>query len=167
MTEIRKLRSILRLSSLDALQPAVTLQGSGSTSGWQQGCLLPGSMCCLQGSDGNPRAAGQCDPGRSRTAMPKGISPALPAAYPKILAPFLVSKASKTTAACVGQVPPLPGQPGHENTGSGFFYDRSPLLPALPWCFPCRAERPPGWLLSQAAWAKGLQKDEPSGAGAI
>lgn len=28
-------------------------------------------------------------------------------------------------------------------------------------------QRPPGWLLSQAAWAKGLQKDEPSGAGAI
>lgn len=140
MAEIRKLRWILQLSGLDALQPAVTLQGSGTTSGWQQGCLLPGSMCCLQGSNGNPRAAGQCAPGRSRTAMPYGISPALLADYPETLPPFLFSKASETTAVCGGQVPPLPGQPGHENTGSAFSCDRSPLLPALPWCFPCRAE---------------------------
>lgn len=27
-------------------------------------------------------------------------------------------------------------------------------------------QRPPGWLLGQAGLAKGLQKDEPSGAGA-
>lgn len=28
-------------------------------------------------------------------------------------------------------------------------------------------QRPPGWLLRQAGLAEGLQKDEPSGAGAI
>lgn len=71
MTEIRKLRSILQLSSLDALQPAVTLQGSGSTSGWQQGCLLPGSMCCLQGSDGNPRAAGSATQEEAERPCPR------------------------------------------------------------------------------------------------
>lgn len=68
-----------------------------------------------------------------------------------------------------GQVPLLAGQPGHENAGS--LAQVSPEIEAH-CCQLSRGvshaeQRPPGWLFHRAGLAEGLQKDEPSGVGAI
>lgn len=98
---------------------------------------------------------------------PKGTSPALPAAYPKSPASILeFSKPLRRQQHA--------GVRFHSRLGSLAMRTLARVSPEIEaHCYQLSRgvshaeQRPPGWLLSQAGLAKGLQKDEPSGAGAM
>lgn len=139
-------------------EAAVALQGSGSTSGWQQSFLRLEDRHCLKGSDWNFRVARRCDPEEIRMPTPQGHIPSTTCWLPQ--GPASILEFSKPLRG----LQPM-GLRFHSWLGSLAMRALARVSPEIEaHCYQLSRgvshaeQRPPGWLLLRLVWPRGFRK---------